>query len=107
MIAGGYVLQEDDIRINEEGEITELHVINKDDRQIQVGSHYHDYEVNEDLDFDKEKAYGKRASIPAGAAVRFERCDEKEVLLIDFKGTREVYGFHNEVDGPLEGGERS
>lgn len=107
MIPGEYVLQEDDIMINEEGEITELHVINKGDRPIQVGSHYHFYEVNEALAFDKEKAYGKRLSIPAGAAVRFEPGDEKEVLLIDFKGTREVYGFHNEVDGPLEGGERS
>src|SRR5699024_5536980 len=103
MIPGEYVLQEDDIMINEEGEITELHVINKGDRPIQVGSHYHFYEVNEALAFDKEKAYGKRLSIPAGAAVRFEPGDEKEVLLIDFKGTREVYGFHNEVDGPLEG----
>src|SRR5699024_1237843 len=106
MIPGEYVLQEDDVMINEEGEITELHVINKGDRLIQVGSHYHYYEVKEDLAVDKEEAYCKRLSIPVWAAVRCEPVDEKEVLLIDFKGTREVYGFHNEVDGPLEGGKR-
>src|SRR5699024_9744934 len=107
MIPGEFILKEDKIICNEGAENIHILVINKGDRPIQVGSHYHFYEVNEALSFDKEKAYGKRLDIPAGAAVRFEPGDEKEVQLIDYAGEREVYGFHNEVDGPLEGGDHS
>lgn len=102
MNPGEYILKEEDITCNEGSESISLYVINKGDRPIQIGSHYHFYEVNNALSFDRPKAYGKRLDIPAGAAVRFEPGDEKEVQLIDYAGKREVYGFHNKVDGPLE-----
>ncbi|MBY0221436.1 urease subunit beta [Mammaliicoccus sciuri] len=104
MIPGEYILKDEPINCNEGAESTRVHVVNEGDRPIQVGSHYHFYEVNGALRFRREETYGKRLNIPAGAAVRFEPGDEKEVQLIDYAGKREVYGFHNEVDGPLEGG---
>ena len=103
MNPGEYILKDEDIICNEHAVNTNILVINKGDRPIQVGSHYHFYEANNALAFDRVKAYGKRLNIPAGAAVRFEPGDEKEIQLIDFAGKREVYGFHNKVDGPLEG----
>ncbi len=102
MIPGEYIFKEEEILCNEDMESISIYVINKGDRPIQIGSHYHFYEVNDALSFDREEAYGKRLDIPAGAAVRFEPGDEKEVQLIDYAGKREVYGFHNKVDGPLE-----
>lgn len=107
MIPGEYILKDEDIICNENAENLHILVINQGDRPIQVGSHYHFYEANNALQFDREKTYGKRLNIPAGAAVRFEPGDEKEVQLIDYAGKREVYGFHNEVDGPLEGRDHS
>lgn len=101
MIPGEYILKDEEIICNEGSEATQVHVTNKGDRPIQVGSHYHFYEVNHGLEFDRKKAYGRRLDIPAGASVRFEPGDQKEINLIDLKGKREVYGFHNEVDGPL------
>src|SRR5699024_3871589 len=95
--------RDDDIIINEGAENIAVFVVNKGDRPIQVGSHYHFYGVNNALYFDREKTYGKRLNIPAGAAVRFEPGDEKEIQLIDFAGEREIYGFHNKVDGKLKG----
>lgn len=102
MIPGELILKDDEIICNEGAENMDLFVVNKGDRPIQVGSHYHFYEVNNALQFEREAAYGKRLNIPAGAAVRFEPGDEKEVQLIDYAGKREVHGFHNEVDGPLK-----
>lgn len=107
MNPGEYILKEEDIICNEGAESSNVYVINKGDRPIQIGSHFHFYEVNNALSFDRDKAYGKRLNIPAGAAVRFEPGDEKEIQLIDFAGKREVYGFHNKVDGPLEGRDES
>ncbi|MFD1780443.1 urease subunit beta [Fredinandcohnia salidurans] len=104
MIPGQYVLQDEEIICNEGREIYTLSVTNTGDRPIQVGSHFHFYEVNEALLFNREDAYGKRLNIPAGAAVRFEPGDEKEIQLICLAGERKVYGFNNKVDGPLEGG---
>ncbi len=101
MIPGEYILKDEDILCNADSEATSLMVTNIGDRPVQVGSHYHFYEVNNALDFDREMAYGKRLDLPAGASVRFEPGDKKEVSLIDFKGKREVYGFQNKVDGPL------
>lgn len=102
MIPGEIILKEEEIVCNEGTENLNLFVVNEGDRPIQVGSHYHFFEANNALKFEREKAYGKRLDIPAGAAVRFEPGDEKEVQLIDFAGEREVYGFHNKVDGPLD-----
>ena len=102
MIPGEFILRDEEIVCNENMPVSKLKVINNGDRPIQIGSHYHFYEVNNSLKFDRDLAYGKRLNIPAGAAVRFEPGDEKEVELIDY-AKREVYGFHNKVDGPLEG----
>ncbi len=107
MIPGEYILKDEEIICNEHADNLNILVINQGDRPIQVGSHYHFYEVNNALQFEREKTYGKRLNIPAGAAVRFEPGDEKEVQLIDYAGKREVHGFHNQVDGPLEGRDHS
>lgn len=102
MFPGEFILKEDEIVCNADRESQKLTVVNTGDRPIQVGSHYHFYEANNALKFNRDEAYGKRLNVPAGAAVRFEPGDEKEVELIDYAGKREVYGFHNQVDGPLE-----
>ncbi|AIY06881.1 urease subunit beta [Planococcus sp. PAMC 21323] len=107
MEPGQYVLKDEDIICNEGRTVNTVSVINTGDRPIQVGSHFHFYEVNIALKFTREEAYGKRLNIPAGAAVRFEPGDEKEIQLIPFVGERRVYGFNNKVDGPLESGEQS
>lgn len=105
MIPGEFILKEEEIDCNANTVNSYITVINTGDRPIQIGSHYHFYEVNDALKFNRDETYGKRLNIPAGAAVRFEPGDEKEVELIDIAGKREVYGFHNKVDGPLEGGD--
>lgn len=102
MLPGEYILQEKEIVCNENCEVSTISVKNIGDRPIQVGSHFHFYEVNKALQFNRDEAYGKRLDIPAGAAIRFEPGDEKEIQLIDFAGERHVYGFNNKVDGPLE-----
>ncbi len=76
-------------------------VANTGDRPIQVGSHFHFYEVNTSLDFDRAAALGFRLNIPAGTAVRFEPGDTREVEVVAFAGKREVYGLNNLVNGPL------
>ncbi len=78
-----------------------LPVSNTGDRPIQVGSHFHFFEVNSALDFDRSAARGFRLNIAAGTAVRFEPGDSKEVELVALAGQREVYGLNNKVDGPL------
>lgn len=102
MEPGEYVLKDEDIICNEGREVHTVTVINTGDRPVQVGSHFHFYEVNIGLQFNREEAYGKRLDIPSGAAVRFEPGDKKDVQLIDYAGERRVYGFNNKVDGPLE-----
>ncbi|HEY0706302.1 MAG TPA: urease subunit gamma [Polyangia bacterium] len=92
-----------DIAINAGSEITRVSVANQGDRPIQVGSHYHFYEVNPALGFDRGAARGKRLHIPAGTAVRFEPGQTRDVELVPFLGDRVVYGFRGEVMGPLEG----
>ncbi len=77
-------------------------VLNKGDRPIQVGSHFHFYEVNESLGFEREQARGFRLNIAAGTAVRFEPGDEKEVKLVALAGSREVYGLNGKINGSLE-----
>lgn len=77
-------------------------VSNKGDRPIQVGSHFHFFEVNTSLDFPRDAARGFRLNIPAGTAVRFEPGDTREVQLVAFAGERRMYGLNNLVDGPLD-----
>ena len=79
-----------------------LEVANTGDRPIQVGSHYHFFETNESLRFDRPAARGYRLNIPAGTAVRFEAGDTKRVELVALAGTREVYGLNAKVNGPLD-----
>ncbi|MFN2747244.1 MULTISPECIES: urease subunit beta [Bacillus] len=102
MQPGQLFLKEKDIICNVGRTASKLTVTNTGDRPVQVGSHFHFYEVNEALQFKREEAFGKRLNIPAGAAVRFEPGDEKEVELVPYAGERRVYGFNNKVDGPLE-----
>ena len=106
MIPGEIILGEGTIKYNEGREAIKIKVKNEADRPVQVGSHFHFYEVNDGLEFDREKAFGKRLDIPAGTAVRFEPGDEKEISLIDIAGVRRVYGLNNQVDGYLDEGRR-
>lgn len=103
MIPGEIITPDGDIELNAGRETLRLTVANTGDRPIQVGSHYHFYEVNEALRFDRERARGTRLNIPAGTAVRFEPGDEKEVELVVLAGTGEIYGFNGLVNGPLKG----
>lgn len=102
MIPGEFILAKDPIKCNEKYEPITITVVNRGDRAVQVGSHFHFYEVNSGLEFDREKAYGKRLDIPSGTGVRFEPGDKKEVKLIDFGGERRLFGFDNKVDGYLD-----
>jgi len=102
MIPGELFVKTGEIELNAGRPTVTLTVANQGDRPIQVGSHYHFYEVNPYLHFDRQQARGMRLDIPAGTAIRFEPGDEKTVQLVAIAGTREVYGFNNLVNGPLE-----
>lgn len=104
MQPGELLLQSEDITINANREITTIIAKNVGDRPIQIGSHYHFFEINGAIQFEREEGYGKRLNIPAGAAVRFEPGDEKEVELVCFAGKRRVFGFNNKVDGSVKKG---
>jgi urease subunit beta len=96
---GGYVLSDKPIEINAGRPTVKIKVRNTGDRPIQVGSHFHFFEVNRALEFDRKAAFGQRLDIPASTGLRFEPGDEKEVTLIPFGGKQRVYGFNNLVDG--------
>ena len=98
---GEVVTLEGDLTLNEGRESITLTVSNTGDRPIQVGSHYHFYETNPALSFDREKARGFRLDIPAGTAVRFEPGQTRDVTLVALAGRRHVYGFRQEVMGGL------
>ena len=102
MIPGEYFIQPGDIELNAGRETVTLTVSNKGDRPIQVGSHYHFFETNPALKFDRAKARGTRLNIAAGTAVRFEPGQTRDVTLVALAGTRTVYGFRGEVMGPLK-----
>lgn len=102
MIPGEMIVSEGEIELNADRPTLRLMVGNTGDRPIQVGSHYHFYETNEALAFDRERAKGMRLDIPAGTAVRFEPGDEREVQLVPFVGSRQVYGFNSKVNGCLD-----
>ena len=101
MIPGEVMLKDGDIELNADRESITLTVANAGDRPIQVGSHYHFFETNPALKFDRDKARGMRLDIPAGTAVRFEPGQTREVALIPFAGKRKIYGFRQEVMGKL------
>ena len=102
MKPGEYFLAEGDIIANEGRKTIDLEIKNTGDRPIQVGSHFHFYEVNRALEFDRDTARGMRLNIPSGVTVRFEPGDIKTVSLTELKGTRAVYGLNNLIDGPLD-----
>ena len=102
MIPGEMKLVSGDIELNVGRETVTISVANSGDRPIQVGSHYHFYETNDALDFERERSYGFRLNIAAGTAVRFEPGQSREVELVALDGKRVVYGFNQKVMGPLE-----
>lgn len=102
MIPGEYFLSDDDILANADRPVIALRVANTGDRPIQVGSHFHFYEVNSALAFDREQAYGMRLNIASGLTVRFEPGDEKTVELTTIGGTCTVYGLNSRVNGKLD-----
>jgi len=104
MKPGEYILDEDrgPITLNEGRKTARVIVANTGDRPIQVGSHYHFFEVNRALDFDRAAAYGMRLNIAAGTAVRFEPGEQKEVTLVEFGGSRSIHGHNGLVGGSLD-----
>jgi urease subunit beta len=101
MIPGEYILRSDPIQANVGRDTVDIEVANHGDRPIQVGSHFHFFEVNKALVFPRRLAFGKRLNIPAGTAVRFEPGDRKQVTLVAFAGLKEVYGLNNLSQGAL------
>ena len=100
---GGYVCRKEPVSFHEKLKVTELTVRNTGDRPVQVGSHFHFFEVNRALEFDRAAAFGQHLDIPASTALRFEPGDEREVKVVPYGGKRAVYGFNNLVDGPTAG----
>jgi urease subunit beta len=103
MIPGEIITATGDIELNAGLDAIRIEVGNTGDRPIQVGSHYHFFEANPALDFDRNRARGRRLDIAAGTAVRFEPGQIREVSLIPFGGLRQVYGFRQQIMGSLEG----
>lgn len=102
MIPGEIRVASGDIELNVGCKSLRISVANIGDRPVQVGSHYHFFETNSALSFDREKAYGYRLDIAAGTAVRFEPGQSREIDLVEYAGDRCVYGFNAGVMGPLE-----
>ena len=102
MIPGEYLLRDEPVQANVGRRTARVLVRNTGDRPVQVGSHYHFFEVNPALEFDRRAAYGMRLNIPAGTAMRFEPGEEKEADLVAFAGARIVHGFRGQVNGRLE-----
>lgn len=99
MIPGELFIKEGEITLNEGRETTTITVVNTGDRPIQVGSHFHFFEINKAMEFDREAAFCMRLNIPAGTAVRFEPGEEKEVNLVQIGGNRRIMGLNNLVNG--------
>ena len=102
MHPGEYFIETDDIDANTGRRTATTLVSNNGDRPIQVGSHFHFFEVNRALVFDRDSARGMRLNIAAGTAVRFEPGEEKEVALVDFGGARRIFGHNGLVNGALD-----
>lgn len=99
MVPGEYFLQAADVKANVGYRTTTISVANTGDRPIQVGSHYHFFEVNKSLEFVREEAYGMRLNIPASTAIRFEPGEKKDVILVEIGGSREIHGFNGLTNG--------
>ena len=107
MIPGEYFIKDGDIELNKGRKTVTLTVGNSGDRPIQVGSHYHFFETNPSLEFDRDAAYGFRLNIAAGTAVRFEPGQGRTVELVELAGARRVFGFRQQVMGGLEKNRKS
>ncbi len=103
MIPGEILTADGLIRINEGRPTVTIEVSNRGDRPVQVGSHYHFYETNAELEFDREAAKGFRLDITAGSAIRFEPGQTRTIRLAAYSGERVVRGFHGRVNGPVDG----
>jgi urease subunit gamma/beta len=101
LIPGEYLLADDDVVANPGRATVDLVVANTGDRPIQVGSHFHFFEANKALRFERARSFGMRLNVPAGTAVRFEPGDEKRVSLVALGGAREVYGLNGLTEGPV------
>ena len=101
MIPGEFFIKDGEIELNKARKLVTLRVANTGDRPIQVGSHYHFFETNPALSFDRKKARGMRLDIPAGTAVRFEPGQTRSVTLVALAGKRTVYGFRQDIMGKL------
>jgi urease subunit beta len=102
MIPGQIITLDGEITLNEGRDAISLEVANTGDRPVQVGSHYHFFETNEALQFDRAAARGRRLDIPAGTAVRFEPGQTRTVKLVAISGGRRIFGFNRQVMGPLD-----
>ena len=102
LIPGELIPEPGELELNAGRPVTTVLVANTGDRPVQVGSHFHFFEVNAALEFDREATRGQRLDIPAGTAVRFEPGDSREVQLVPFAGERRIYGFNGLVNGPLD-----
>ncbi len=102
MIPGEYRFNSEPVRINQNRKTLSLLVQNTGDRPIQVGSHFHFFEVNKALRFDRRKAYGMRLNIPSGLAVRFEPGEERPITLVEFGGEKKIHGLNGLTNGPIE-----
>ena len=101
MKPGEIITKKGELNLNEDSKITKLKVSNSGDRPIQVGSHYHFFETNENLVFNRKLSYGKRLNIASGTAVRFEPGQSKDIDLVDIKGQKKIFGFNKKVMGNL------
>ena len=102
LIPGELLPEPGEIVLNAGRPVTTLLVANSGDRPVQVGSHFHFFEANSALRFDREATRGLRLDIPAGTAIRFEPGDSREVQLVPFAGERRIFGFNGLVNGPLD-----
>ena len=102
LIPGEIIPEQGEIELNINKQVKTVTVSNSGDRPVQFGSHYHFYEANKALIFDRKIAYGMRLDIPAGTAIRFEPGDTTDVKLVPFSGLRKAYGFNSLINGPLD-----
>ncbi len=102
LIPGELFPREGFIELNKGREVTTLKVANISDRPIQIGSHYHFFESNKGLEFDRKKSLGKRLDIPAGTAIRFEPGDQREINLVPYGGDRKIFGFNGLINDSLK-----
>ena len=106
MIPGEYILATEPIECNVGRATVKITVVNTGDRPVQVGSHFHFFEANKQMQFDRAAAFGMRLNIAAGTAVRFEPGEEKDVELVAFGGNKKIFGFNNLVDGAISEGNK-